>query len=250
MRNTNFSRYSRQYDLGIKPRIFIGKDLVRVKLGLKILKFRYKSDSDLENLLQLLERNYVLKTYSSLDVESETVVDIGANVGDTAIYFAASGAKHVYAVEPYPYTFRLAKENIKLNNFGKEITLINMGCGGKSGQVKVKNSHKNRLGDMLKDEGGRINIRVTTLRNLVRFYGLNGAILKMDCEGCEYEALLNVDNETLQKFRQMFIKYHKGCTTLVRKLKRAGFNLKILEPLPIKHGIREQGLRGSIFAYR
>jgi hypothetical protein len=34
-----------------------------------------------------------------------SVVDIGASVGDTPIYFAAKGAAHVYAFEPYPFPF-------------------------------------------------------------------------------------------------------------------------------------------------
>jgi len=56
-------------------------------------------------------------------------VDVGAASGDTAIYFALNGAKHVYAFEPYPYSYNIAKENIKLNHLEDKITMLNEGCG-------------------------------------------------------------------------------------------------------------------------
>jgi len=40
--------------------------------------------------------------YGYVDVKNKSVVDVGAFVGDTSIYFAIKGAKKVIAIEPHP----------------------------------------------------------------------------------------------------------------------------------------------------
>ena len=56
------------------------------------------------DIIWLINENFIKEQYKWLDVEGKNVVDVGANIGDTAIYFALKGAKHVYAFEPYPYS--------------------------------------------------------------------------------------------------------------------------------------------------
>ena len=55
---------------------------------------------------------FARREYSFLEVSDQNVIDIGANIGDSAIYFAAMGAKHVYALEPFPSSFEYAKKNV------------------------------------------------------------------------------------------------------------------------------------------
>ncbi|NWJ30246.1 FkbM family methyltransferase, partial [Marine Group I thaumarchaeote] len=50
--------------------------------------------------------------YSDISVKNKTIIDIGANIGDTSIYFICSGAKKVIGIEPFPKNFELAKKNI------------------------------------------------------------------------------------------------------------------------------------------
>lgn len=69
-----------------------------------------------------------------LDVKEREVVDIGANIGDTAIYFSVKGAKHVYAYELQPAFYKCALENIKLNNLENNITIINAAIGAYNGE--------------------------------------------------------------------------------------------------------------------
>ncbi|WOE50948.1 FkbM family methyltransferase [Sulfuracidifex metallicus] len=64
---------------------------------------------------------FILEQYNT-EIEGE-VVDIGANIGDSAIYFALKGASHVYAFEPLPSVYKVALENIKLNSLDDKITL-------------------------------------------------------------------------------------------------------------------------------
>ena len=77
---------------------------------------------------------FYFEEYKILKPENEIVIDIGASIGDSAIYFALNRAKHVIALEPYLSTFNLAVQNIKVNNLYQNtiaeiiIIFININC--------------------------------------------------------------------------------------------------------------------------
>ncbi|MEM3860276.1 MAG: hypothetical protein QW478_12900, partial [Candidatus Micrarchaeaceae archaeon] len=75
-----------------------------------LLSFFYENYNvkfDLKNTGGLVE-TFFKDAYQFLKVEGKDVIDIGANIGDTAIYFAIKGARKVISLEPYPYTFAQA----------------------------------------------------------------------------------------------------------------------------------------------
>ena len=51
--------------------------------------------------------------YDFCDVNGRYVVDVGANIGASAIYFATKGAKKVLAFEPFPYSCRAMNETLR-----------------------------------------------------------------------------------------------------------------------------------------
>ncbi len=51
-------------------------------------------------------------------------MDIGANIGDTAIFFACNGAKRIIGVEPFHKNFEIAEKNINANKLTDTIQLI------------------------------------------------------------------------------------------------------------------------------
>ncbi len=66
--------------------------------------------------MSVVRENFIENQYEWLDAKNKVVVDIGANIGDTAIYFSKiKKARKVIAFEPYPYSYKLAEENIKIN---------------------------------------------------------------------------------------------------------------------------------------
>jgi methyltransferase, FkbM family len=138
----------------------------------------------------MIEENFCNEQYASLNIEGKDVVDIGANIGDSAIYFALKGAKHVYAFEPYPYSYNLAKRNVELNNLNNKITMLNEGCG-KSRFVNIRDETKNYGGTDLKSFKNGKKIKILSLDGIVEKFKLRNATLKIDCEGCEYATILN-----------------------------------------------------------
>jgi FkbM family methyltransferase len=172
---------------------------------------------------------FIDEDYKFLNVKNKVVIDIGANIGDSPLYFALSEAKKVIALEPYPYSFNYALKNVEINNMGGKIMLLNAGYGRDS-EIFVEENKITDLGTDLTPSTDGKKIKVYSLKTLMYDYNLNDElILKIDCEGCEYN-LLNEDNETLRKFTRIQIEYHYGYDKIVNKLKECDFDVKYTKP--------------------
>jgi len=195
----------------------------------KVINF-YVPNRDVKfEVVWSINENFIKEQYKWLDVRDKDVVDVGANVGDTAIYFALKGAKRVYAFEPYPYSYNIAMKNIELNHLEDKITLLNEGCG-RSGFVTIKEDYKNTGSTDLKNFKEGKKIRIESLDEIVKRFNLKHAALKVDCEGCEYDLILNASDEALHAFDQIIIEYHYGYRNLVKRLRQAGFKVKYSLP--------------------
>jgi hypothetical protein len=95
-------------------------------------------------------------------------------------------------------------------------------------------------------------IKVVTLEEVVKRFKLKDAVLKMDCEGCEYNSILNTPNEILRNFEQIMLEYHYGYLNLKKKLKEAGFEVKASLPkYTLGNTIQKQGVVvGYLYAQR
>ncbi|MEM3555032.1 MAG: FkbM family methyltransferase [Candidatus Micrarchaeaceae archaeon] len=176
---------------------------------------------------------FINEAYSYLKVKDKIIVDIGANIGDTAIYFAIKGARKVISLEPYLYIFNIGKKNLQdfLTNYPEfmdKIEFINAGYG-EDKEIKIDTSFIPNNGSEIKESENGTNINLYSLKTLVNKYNIDSGILKMDCEGCEY-SLLNEDDEIIKKFSMIQIEYHYGYDKLVDKLRKCGFNIKYTEP--------------------
>jgi FkbM family methyltransferase len=165
------------------------------------------------------------REYSRLEVSGLNVVDVGANIGDSAIYFAAMGAKHVYALEPFPSSFEFARKNIQINDLEEKITIINAGVSDADGKIAIDPAFENTPMHQMRSSQSGIRVPILSLGTLMANYGINDAVLKMDCEGFEYPSILSSSPELLRRFRRVQIEYHYGPDKLVDKLRNSGFSV-------------------------
>jgi len=215
------------------------------------LKFHYSTKEEKIHAILMLIGEFFDEPHSELDVKNRNVVDIGAYIADTAIYFALNGAKHVYALEPYPYSYELAKKNVALNDLERKITMMNAGAGSKNSTIKIKTDYKNLAGSELgHSESSGKKIPIMSLDYIAKKYKLNDAALKIDCEGCEYDMILKSKSETLQRFRKILIEYHYDYPKLENKLKECGFKVRHTEPEHMKNANtkKQEMYGGTIFA--
>lgn len=148
-----------------------------------------------------LNEIFINGTYSELDVKGKNVVDVGASIADSPIYFILNGAKHVYGYEPDKERYNMAIENIRRNGMEGKITMYNRKYDGKH---------------------------------------TADAVMKADCEGCEYSL---VENKAIRSFNEIILEYHNGNTKLVKYLSKLGFSSTVLPTsnnLGVLHAVRQK----------
>jgi len=152
---------------------------------------------------------FITNIYGLLNVRNKIVIDVGAYIGDSAIYFALRGAKRVIAIEPHPEAFREITENIRLSNLEGIIIPVNAGLASRPGEICIKNVDVKKTAVIYHKPGGRGTlVPAITLADVIEGYAINhSAILKMDCEGCEYDVILN-DYEHISIFKELLFEYH------------------------------------------
>jgi len=154
---------------------------------------------------------FVGDVYKFLPVKDKIVVDIGASIADSCIYFASQGAKKIIALEPDPKVFEMASKNIRINNYSDKIELIQACCTG-AGGLCFENSlpgHSVTLKDIVEECEPYIP-----------------RILKLGCLGCEYDVLLNTSDEIISSFSHIQVQFHYGYRNIKQKLIRCGFKVK------------------------
>ena len=169
--------------------------------------------------------------YSDIQVRGKTIIDIGANIGDTPIYFIFSGAERVIGVEPFPRNFELAQKNIENNNMTDKVKIINAGCASKKGFIRVDPNVSDTTSTINEDHDGK-KIPLITIEDIINENNIpKNSILKIDCEGCEYDIIMNLSEKVFDNFTDIFIEYHNGYQELKNLLERKGFTMKITKPI-------------------
>jgi FkbM family methyltransferase len=133
------------------------------------------------------------------------------------------GARKVIGVEPLPNVYAHAIENVKLNHLEDKIFLINAALGSKSGKLKVpcNTSTFASVGFSTLKSNGECEVSITTLSEVVKQVS-EPYLLKIDCEGCEFDVILN-GYEHVRMFEKLIVEHHTKytgieCRKLVDKL--------------------------------
>ncbi|MCV0399644.1 MAG: FkbM family methyltransferase [Nitrosarchaeum sp.] len=188
---------------------------------------------------------FLIEEYKTLPVKNSIVIDIGGNVGDSAIYFALKGAKKVISFEPSIKNSEFAKKNIELNNLNDKIIFNLKAVTANTGFIKIDPDMSGNQGKITHHENG-IEIPSITLDDIVKNHVSENAVLKIDCEGCEYDIINQTSDSTLKYFSHIQIEYHHGYKDLKTKLEKIGFVVKISRPIRFKKNM----FVGHIYAYQ
>ena len=123
---------------------------------------------------------------------AQTVVDVGANYGDSSIWWAKKFGASVIAFEPLEHVFKILEQNVKLNEVC--VKAYNKALGNGS---DIFGNWK----DTMLIKGGDVKYGTEKLDS----YGLSQVdILKIDVEGFEYEVIQGAEN-TIRKFKPRII---------------------------------------------
>jgi len=172
------------------------------------------------------EEIFVMGAYSWLFERlkpKSTVVDIGANIGDTTLYFAMSpNAKRIVAYEPNPETYRIAREMIGKSPYKGKIKIENSAIADRSGAKKVAKVNSGDKEFSYKDAegGGGTSIEAITLNDALK--NLTKVAIKCDCEGAEATLF---DSADLSNVYAIQLEYHYCREKVAETLKKKGFRV-------------------------
>ena len=188
--------------------------IIYFKNGMKCI-IRNKSDS-----IAFFE-NYFLKVNNpnkKFEIKKEDIViDIGSHIGYFTIY-AANNADQglVYSIEPYKESFKILEKNLKLNNL-TNVKLFNAAISKVTEQITLYIDKKNHIGNSIFETNETIESEKVDSFSLKDFVNNNKIekidFLKIDCEGAEFEILLNFDKELMKKINKISAEVHENGNT-------------------------------------
>jgi FkbM family methyltransferase len=175
---------------------------------------------------------FVNKVYHKFPVKGKIVIDVGANIADSCIYFVLRGAESVVGVEPLLENYKTAQENIRLNNYSSKINVLLAGCSAEEGSINI-DPHKG-IGIQIQN-GKKVSnaIPLLTLEQILRQANVDKreTVLKIDCEGCEYDIISSASDDVLKRFSYILIEYHYGYKIIKERLDKCNFDVALINIL-------------------
>lgn len=197
--------------------IFLGGS----KLGEYIIKFRnqkikfyVRGAMDVWSVKEtFINEFYTL--YGVPIISGWTIVDIGAGIGDFSIYVSEQQPETIiYAFEPFPSSYDLLNRNLLLNGINNVISskeavwfcdtelVLDFSKGEplQVGSLERKNA---------KDFHNTVPVKAISLKSLINKQNIKSInLLKLDCEGAEYDILMKAPSEILLKVERIIMEYH------------------------------------------
>ena len=167
---------------------------------------------------------FVKKDYGEAPPPNSTVIDIGANIGVYSLYATQSQGTRVYAFEPMPQNFTLLKKNIEQNNLAFRIFPFQLAISGRR-ETRTLYLGTSPMHSFLPISQSPFNARFSSKENqpaqesaqvscipLQDVFDENRImkcdLLKLDCEGAEYDILYNLPGAYFQRIQRIRMEYH------------------------------------------
>ncbi len=207
--------------------IFKTKDNLQIKIRVK--------STDLMALVNVWIRNeYEIDDFSIKD--NDTVIDIGGHIGLFSL-LVSQKSRHtsIYSFEPIEDNFNLLKTNLELNSI-ENVHPFNLAVSNSLEEVNLFLSNDESAHSIISKESKSIKVKSISLQKIFDENKINECkLLKLDCEGAEYEIIESLPSEYLNKIKNMAIEYHLADSrpdlveNLIAKIKNSGFNVKTRE---------------------
>lgn len=169
--------------------------------------------------LSVLNEIYIRRIYDEALLKRPlcpVIVDVGANIGAFSLRAVSLCHKpKIYAFEPYSKNFKMLQKNVELNMLKEPIKTIKKAVTG-DGKVHYLNVEASREGasSMYKDSTRNYHekerIETVKLADFMEKEKMDCVdLLKLDCEGAEFEILYSLGQKQFDKIKRIVLEYHE-----------------------------------------
>ena len=214
--------------LNIIKRNFV---IFKTNSGLK-MKIRVKS-TDLMQLTTI----WLIREYEVLGFEikeNDTVIDVGGHIGLFMLFceqFCRKGK--IYCFEPVLDNYRIFLDNVKLNNL-ENVFSFNTAVSKQDGNIPLYLNDDASGHSVFLKSSNSIQVESITLQKIFDLNNIKKCnLLKLDCEGSEYEIINSLPDSYFSMIDKMIIEYHfaekypKLLTDLIKKLEFTSFSVNV-----------------------
>jgi len=177
------------------------------------LEFWVRSPMDIWSIKETFLDRFYLRSGIKLD-DGWIIIDIGAGIGDFAIQAAhLFPGSRVYAFEPFPESFALLQENLRLNRI-HNVLASPTAVAARAGKITLDLSGGEPLqiqshNPLHPTSGETLEVPSQSLTDLFASQGIHRCqLLKLDCEGAEYSILMDDSQAWLPKVERISMEYH------------------------------------------
>lgn len=211
----------------------------RVSIPSLDVRFDVRPGMDLWSVKEtFLDRFY--ERYGFVLAPGWVVVDIGAAIGEFTVWAAAVPGTRVIACEPFPGSVDLLIRNIHLAA-ADNVEIVAKAVAGHRGELRLEVAGGEPLSftssearpDAVTAQGAVI-VEAVTLADLIDLADARRIdLLKLDCEGAEYDILMNAAAGALSRVDRIVMEYHDVVTEythadLVDFLEGQGFDVQVV----------------------
>ena len=204
--------------------IFETKDHLKIKIRV--------NSTDLMALTNVwIVKEYDIENFNI--TKTDTVIDIGAHIGLFSLLvskFCKSGK--IFSFEPIRENFDLLAANLELNQI-KNVFPLNVAVSKNPTKVNLFLHDDQSAHSVVSKSTKTITVQSTSLQSIFDKNSIESCkLLKLDCEGAEYEIIDSLPLEYFDKIQNIAIEYHLAdskpelAKDLISKIKNAGFTIK------------------------
>jgi len=142
------------------------------------------------------------------------VLDVGGQIGTFACRLAQLEAKAtIRTYEPSPTSASVLRRNVERNHFGDRITVVEEALAATVGTAELDDneggSGTNSLVGAQGSSGATVTVATTTFDAAVAALPGPPNVVKIDCEGGEYDLVAASSPESWEAVERLVIEYHK-----------------------------------------
>lgn len=227
---------------------FLQAKLSRVPIPQLILRNGVTLTSPDEVDLSFLFHEIWLEEIYDLDgyrlKEGDVVLDIGANIGVFAIYVATRQKDvSVFAYEPFATNVEFLRKNVSDSGIDS-IQIFEKAIAGQTENrnIKVEENWVTNSISATNDDKDGLQVSCISLDDAIAKMD-KCDLLKIDCEGSEYEIFYNASEETMKQIRKVACEYHyvddetQNGDALKDFFEKNHFRVDLFEPIDDETGI-------------